>query len=131
MDNQLRDLKNSMKNTVLKEVTFEKKQMDIVRKRMQEENNLPIFQLLKSEKSGFELLQSLRSRGVKTYDLEEGALYTKLHELEQKQWLTSRWIDEEKRYVLSQKGLKQLAELEEKAPKKKWSLQELFGGGKL
>lgn len=120
-----------MKNTVLKELTFEKKQMDSIRKSYSENFRLSILQLLRKEKSGTELLQGLRARGITNYDQSEAVLYTDLHELEQKQLLLSRWIYEEKRYVLNRKGLKHLEELEESTNKKfSKRIQELWSGGR-
>ncbi|UAL45548.1 helix-turn-helix transcriptional regulator [Sutcliffiella horikoshii] len=131
MEEKLKNLRKSMKNTVLKELTFEKKQMDSIRKSYSENFRLSILQLLRKEKSGTELLQGLRARGITNYDQSEAVLYTDLHELEQKQLLLSRWIYEEKRYVLNRKGLKYLEELEESTNKKfSKRLQELWSGGR-
>jgi DNA-binding PadR family transcriptional regulator len=131
MDDKLKRLRKSMENTVLKELTFEKKQMDSIRKQFKENNRLSILQLLRKEKSGTELLSGLRARGITAFDQSEAALYTDLHELEQKQLLVSRWVEEEKRYVIGRKGLKQLEELEQSANGSfSKRLQELWSGGK-
>ncbi|WHY88758.1 PadR family transcriptional regulator [Neobacillus novalis] len=115
MENKLRNLKQSMKNSVFKELVFTEKHQEVINRRTKQENVLEAsLQLLSTEKTGIELVQLLRARNITRFEEQEGLIYTMLHQLEQDALLTSRWADQFKFYVLTQKGRKWLKKLEEK-----------------
>ncbi|MFJ5716849.1 PadR family transcriptional regulator [Neobacillus sp. NPDC093127] len=115
MENKLRNLKQSMKNSVFKELVFTDKHQEAINRRTKQENVLEAsLQLLSTEKTGIELVQLLRARNITRFEEQEGLIYTMLHQLEQDALLTSRWADQFKYYILTQKGRKWLKKLEEK-----------------
>ncbi|ETI66457.1 PadR family transcriptional regulator [Neobacillus vireti] len=113
MENKLRNLKQSMKNSVFKELVFTEKHQEAINRRTKQENVLEAsLQLLRTEKTGIELVQLLRARNITRFEEQEGLIYAMLHQLEQDALLTSRWDDQFKYYVLTQKGKKWLKKLE-------------------
>ncbi|CAG9621323.1 helix-turn-helix transcriptional regulator [Sutcliffiella rhizosphaerae] len=130
MEDKLKRLRKSMENTVMKELIFEKKQMDAIRKSIKNDYRLAILQLLRTEKSGAEVIKGLRARGITAFEDLEGMLFTSLHDLEQQHVLESYWVESEKRYKLARKGHKLLEELEGETRKSlSEKLQELWSGG--
>ena len=68
---------------------------------------LAVLQLLMNEKSGYELMQLLRGRGIQKFEGDEGSLYTLLHRLEQNRFIQSSWDHAgAKYYQLNDKGNK-------------------------
>ena len=60
-----------------------------------------------NEKSGYELMQLLRGRGIQKFEGDEGSLYTLLHRLEQNRFIQSSWDHAgAKYYQLNDKGNK-------------------------
>ena len=67
-----------------------------------------------NEKSGYELMQLLRGRGIQKFEGDEGSLYTLLHRLEQNRFIQSSWDHAgAKYYQLNDKGNKMLKGREE------------------
>ncbi|MFF2445836.1 PadR family transcriptional regulator [Neobacillus sp. NPDC058068] len=129
MDNKLRNLKQSMKNSIFKELVFTEKHQEAINRRTKQENVIEAsLQLLSTEKNGIELVQLLRARNIKRFEEQEGLIYTMLHQLEQDALLTSRWDDQFKYYVLTQKGRKWLKKLEEKRSTEMPLLKKLIEG---
>lgn len=129
MEDKLRNLKQSMKNSVFKDLAFSEKHQETIRRRTKQENVLEaILQLLATEKTGIELVQLLRARRITRFEEQEGMLYTMLHQLEQDSLLTSRWEEQAKYYVLTQKGRKWLKKLEEKTRTESPFLKKLIEG---
>ncbi|HBZ11186.1 MAG TPA: lineage-specific thermal regulator protein [Bacillus bacterium] len=94
-----------------------------------EEILIATLQLLNEKRTGFELLQMLESRNIKKFINQEGALYLLLHELEQKEWIASLWMDNHlKYYYLQDKGRKVLMKAEEKQQRHSPALKDLLGG---
>lgn len=119
MENRLKNLRKSMEESTFKEISFSEK----MRKEVHKQINLPvesddvitlaILQLLFHEKTGYELTGLLRSRGFKTFEENEGSLYTALHTLEQKRLIASCWNREgTKSYQIIDKGRKLLRKQE-------------------
>ncbi len=82
----------------------------INRPKKEEDILLAVLQLLMNEKTGYELMQLLRGRGIQTFEGNEGSLYTLLHRLEQNRFIQSSWDHEgAKYYRLNDKGNKMLA----------------------
>ncbi len=63
---------------------------------------------------GYGVARWIRDTTDGTLDIEEGALYTALHRMEKRRWLTSQWgVSENNRrakyYALTEEGRRQLA----------------------
>ncbi len=68
-----------------------------------------------NEKTGYELMQLLRGRGIQKFEGDEGSLYTLLHRLEQNRFIQSSWDHAgAKYYQLNDKGKQDAAEGREK-----------------
>lgn len=135
MDDRLKQLRKSLEKTTFKKLDFSPAHQHEVHKKieqLQNEDDVMIFsilQLLKEEKTGYELTQQLHARGNKKIENNEGQVYTLLHELEQSQTIEAHWSqDGNKYYQLSSKGIKKLLK-EEKAHRKKPSLHKQFVEG--
>ena len=60
-----------------------------------------------NEKTGYELMQLLRGRGIQKFEGDEGSLYTLLHRLERNRFIQSSWNHAgAKYYQLNDKGNK-------------------------
>ncbi|QDP41118.1 PadR family transcriptional regulator [Radiobacillus deserti] len=120
MDQRLKGLKKAMKHTVFQDLEFTEQHKQNVHQRLQnhEEDEhvmlVAILQLLVAEKTGFELAKQLRSRGITTFEDQEGFLYTHLHQLEQKGYIGACWDEDIKRYKISQDGTRLLNKLTDK-----------------
>ncbi|MCA0987250.1 PadR family transcriptional regulator [Guptibacillus algicola] len=119
MENRLKNLKKSMTNTSFRELEFtENHRLDVHKRIRQEEEDedailVAILQLLSEEKSGYDVAKQLRGRGIEKFEDNEGLLYTMLHTLEQKQYLSVRWIEESiKLYHITKKGKRVVEKLE-------------------
>ncbi|MDP5274878.1 PadR family transcriptional regulator [Chengkuizengella axinellae] len=130
MDKKLKNLRQSMKQTVFKEMSFSEKKKSAVKREIKQENVfLSILQLLIEEKTGVELLERLKARNIMKFDESEGFLYTTLHQLVQKGYLTYRWDEHTlKFYKLNNKGRKCLKKLESNQKSKTAVLKEILGG---
>ena len=60
-------------------------------------------------KDGYNISIQLFQKNERTFQKNEGQLYTLLHLLENKEILTSNWINKKKYYSLNSKGKKYLA----------------------
>lgn len=95
----------------------------------EEEVVFAIMNLLSQEKSGYELANSIRSRGIRNFEDNDGFLYSMLHRLENVGYLQSRWDETEiKYYLLTEKGRKILRKLEKKQARIRFVLNELYEG---
>ncbi|MFB1082526.1 PadR family transcriptional regulator [Jeotgalibacillus sp. JSM ZJ347] len=132
MEERLKRLRKSMEQTTFKELDFS----DQIRKKVhekiaqsserEEDILLAVMQLLAHEKTGYDLSQLLRGRGIQSFEGNEGALYTLLHRMEQDQLIRSGWDhDGAKYYLLNNKGKKILQKSEKSAGKKRFELKEL------
>jgi DNA-binding PadR family transcriptional regulator len=131
MEERLKRLKNSMNQSVFKDVIFSEEQRSTIIKKIQHKKNpeLDVLQLLQSKKTGFEISRALLSRGISNFANNEGMLYVLLHKLEAKELIVSEWIDTQKFYQLTSKGSKQLKKFEEKTRSLSSFLRELTEGG--
>ncbi|WP_100330130.1 PadR family transcriptional regulator [Bacillus xiapuensis] len=133
MEEQLKKLKKSQQRELFHELKFTEELRQSIHRAIQTEKDedilLAILQLLVQEKTGFELLNHLRGRGIKRFDENEGFLYTFLHSLEQKRYISSQWDKEQnKKYSLSSKGRKLLNKAETEANFKVTALEEVLKG---
>lgn len=136
MEERLKKLRRAMNKTTFKQVDFtEEMRHSILGKiNKQEESDedilLAVLQLASTRKTGFELTNQLRSRGISRFEEHEGFLYTMLHRLEQKGYLTTSWENESKvkYYCINNKGRKLLRKVEAKDPVKRFEFKELWEG---
>ncbi|PES31263.1 PadR family transcriptional regulator [Bacillus cereus] len=132
MEDQLKGLRKSMENTTFKHLSFFDQHRKRVREKInasnekEEDISLVILQLLSNEKTGYELSQLLRGRGIRKFEGNEGFLYTVLHRLEQNRFIQSSWDHAgAKYYQLNDKGRKMLRKAEKNATKVQFILKGL------
>jgi DNA-binding PadR family transcriptional regulator len=136
MDERLRNLRKSMKKTVFTGLNFTESHKEQVKRRIaslnvksEEEMIVAILHILSQEKTGFELTQSVRARGIQNFENHEGQLYMLLHRLEQKGYLQSQWKEsEEKYYRVTNKGTRALALVDKKSSSSRSILKEIWEG---
>ena len=89
MEDRLKGLRKSMEKTTFKQLNFSEQHRKQVYEKInkpyenEEDIFLAVLQLLIHEKTGYELVQLLRGRGIQKFEENEGFLYTLLHRLEQ------------------------------------------------
>ncbi|AIM33480.1 transcriptional regulator, PadR [Bacillus thuringiensis serovar kurstaki str. YBT-1520] len=132
MEDQLKGLRKSMENTTFKHLSFSDQHRKQVREKInasnekEEDISLAILQLLSNEKTGYELSQLLRGRGIRKFEGNEGFLYTVLHRLEQNRLIQSSWDHAgAKYYQLNDKGRKMLRKARKNATKVQFILKGL------
>ncbi|MBJ8117140.1 MULTISPECIES: PadR family transcriptional regulator [Bacillus] len=132
MEDRLKGLRKSMENTTFQHLSFSDQHRKRVREKInasnekEEDISLAILQLLSNEKTGYELSQLLRGRGIRKFEGNEGFLYTVLHRLEQNRFIQSSWDHEgAKYYQLNDKGRKMLRKAEKNATKAQFILKGL------
>jgi len=109
MDDKLKHLKQAMKNHTFKKVQFtEQHRMNVIKATHQKEITADmILPLLTDARTGYELVQLLHVKGTETIELNEGSIYTLLHQLEQQGLILAEWAqDGSKSHSLPQKGQK-------------------------
>ncbi|QBP41015.1 helix-turn-helix transcriptional regulator [Paenisporosarcina antarctica] len=137
MEERLKSLKKAMKSTTFKEINFTDEHREKAHKQIVQMQSIDliadIFPLLIEEKTGTEITQLLHMKGIKVIHLNEGIVYTTLHEAEQNGYLDAYWNEDgEKFYKLSKKGLKTLqkqSQLQKKQLSLKPLLQEVTTNG--
>lgn len=132
MEDRLKGMRKSMENTTFKHLSFSDQHRKRVREKInasnekEEDISLAILQLLSNEKTGYELSQLLRGRGIRKFEGNEGFLYTVLHRLEQNRFIQSSWDHAgAKYYQLNDKGRKMLRKAEKNATKVQFILKGL------
>ncbi|MFK4477953.1 PadR family transcriptional regulator [Bacillus sp. RC206] len=135
MEDRLKGLRKSMENTTFKHLSFSDQHRKRVREKInashekEEDISLAILQLLSNEKTGYELSQLLRGRGIRKFEGNEGFLYTVLHRLEQNRFIQSSWDHSgAKYYQLNDKGNKMLRKAEKDSTKARFILKGLVQG---
>ncbi|WP_404457944.1 PadR family transcriptional regulator [Oceanobacillus kapialis] len=134
MEERLKGLRKSMENTTFSQLHFTDQHRKNIYGKIKKNDEgkedimLAVLQILKQEKTGYEIMQLLRARGIQKYEGEEGFLYTMLHELEQDKCIISRWSKSgKKHYHIGGKGTKYLQRLENNSTHKGITLKELMG----
>ncbi len=124
-----------MNREVFAQLTFTEKHKKSIREKIKQETHseeeilLAMMQLLVQEKTGYELVSLLQSRGILNFKENEGSLYIILHRLELKGVLTSNWQEDgAKFYQLNQKGRKLLKKVEEQPLSNHISFKEILEG---
>ncbi|EEM06694.1 MULTISPECIES: PadR family transcriptional regulator [Bacillus] len=135
MEDRLKGLRKSMENTTFKHLSFSDQHRKQVHEKInksyenEEDIFLAVLQLLINEKTGYELAQLLRGRGIRKFEGNEGFLYTLLHRLEQNRFIQSSWDHSgAKYYQLNDKGRKILRKAEKNSAKARFILKELVQG---
>ncbi|KML30983.1 MULTISPECIES: PadR family transcriptional regulator [Priestia] len=135
MDKRLKNLRKTMNREVFAQLTFTEKHKKSIREKIKQETHneegilLAMMQLLVQEKTGYELVSLLQSRGILNFKENEGSLYIILHRLELKGVLTSSWQEDgAKFYQLNQKGRKLLKKVEEQPLSNHISFKEILEG---
>ncbi|MED3575336.1 PadR family transcriptional regulator [Cytobacillus praedii] len=139
MDNPFNNLKNVMKKTVFKDLTFSNERKDAVKKVIQGKQSqlnlhswkesiiIEILEILQLEqKHGYDISTLLFQKHEFCFQKNEGLLYTLLHLLENKEFLSSKWINEKKYYTLTTKGKKYAAAYKQESTKQLTSLKHLI-----
>ncbi|MGG0517560.1 PadR family transcriptional regulator [Priestia aryabhattai] len=133
MDKRLKNLRKTMNREVFAQLTFTEKHKKSIREKIKQETHseeeilLAMMQLLVQEKTGYELVSLLQSRGILNFKENEGSLYIILHRLELKGVLTSSWQEDgAKFYQLNQKGSKLLKKVEEQPLSNHISFKEIL-----
>ena len=139
MNDPFTNLKSSMKKSIFKDLSFSNERKDAVKEviRMSQsqsqshtwkiETIIAILESVQYEsKDGYSISIQLFQRNECTFQKNEGQLYTLLHLLENKEILTSNWINQKKYYSLSSKGKKYLATYKQDTSKLELSLKHLI-----
>ena len=133
MEDRLKGLRESMKNTTFKQLNFTEEHRLQVHKKIhqkfesEEEIYIAVLQLLHAEKTGYELTQLLHSRGIQKIDGNEGFLYILLHRLNQKGVIDSSLDSSgDKYYKINHKGSKLLRKAEKSSKRKEFIFKELL-----
>lgn len=118
--------KQAMKSQFQK-VQFTEKHREVVHKGIQEEfSDQVLLPMLQTMRSGYELTQLLYTKNKGVVHFNEGMIYAMLHRLEQQQHIVSEWHENEKRYVLSRKGIKLLTKLNKETHELPPSIEQLL-----
>jgi predicted transcriptional regulator len=135
MDKRLKNLRKTMNREVFSQLKFTEHHKKSIRERIKQEAHsdkeilVAIMQLLVQEKTGYQLVSLLQSRGILNFKENEGSLYVILHRLELKGVLTSSWQeDNSKFYQLNKKGRKLLKKVEEQPASNYLSFKEILEG---
>lgn len=109
--------KQAMKNQ-FKKMQFTETHKEAIRKGIHEElSDQVLLPMLQTMRSGYEITQLLYTKNKEKVNLNEGVIYASLHRLEQQQLIISEWYGNEKRYVLSRKGVQLLTKLNKETDK--------------
>lgn len=135
MEDRLKGLKKSMDTTTLSQLNFTEQHRKGIREKISKSNEceedilLAVMQLLVQEKTGYELVNFLRGRGIRKFEDNEGSLYALLHQLEQDGCLQSGWNESTiKYYQLNNKGRKLLRKIEKQSATKRFTWKGLVEG---
>lgn len=139
MNDPFTNLKSSMKKSIFKDYSFSHERKNAVKEsiRMKQsqsqlhsweiETILAILELVQHEsKDGYSISTLLFQKNERTFQKNEGQLYTLLHLLENKEILTSKWINEKKYYSLNSKGKRYLASYKQENSKQELSIKHLL-----
>lgn len=135
MDDPFINLKNAMKKTVFKDLSFSEERKNAVKERLREKQSnswevdtvIAVLESVQDEaKHGYDISTQLLQKNELIFQKNEGQLYTLLHLLENKGILQSDWLNDKKYYYLSSKGKKYLAKYERDNSIKQVSLKHLF-----
>ncbi|MDI2588593.1 PadR family transcriptional regulator [Psychrobacillus sp. NEAU-3TGS] len=131
MNDPLKNLKSSMEKSIFKDFSFSNERKNAVRETIRTnqqaqfhiETIIAILESVQYEsKDGYNISVQLFQKDERTFQKNEGQLYTLLHLLENKEILTSNWLNNKKYYSLNSKGKKYLATYKKDTDKQGLSL---------
>ncbi|AWD68203.1 PadR family transcriptional regulator [Priestia megaterium] len=135
MDKRLKNLRKTMNREVFAQLKFTESHKKSIREKIKQETHsdeeilIAMMQLLVQEKTGYELVSLLQSRGILNFKENEGSLYVILHRLELKGVLTSNWQEDgAKFYQLNKKGCRLLKKVEEQPLSNHISFKKILEG---
>ena len=135
MDKRLKNLRKTMDREVFAQLKFTENHKKSIQEKIRQETHsdeeilIAMMQLLVQEKTGYQLVSLLQSRGISNFKENEGSLYVILHRLELKGILTSSWQEDgAKFYQLNQKGRRLLKKVEEQPLSNHMSFKEILEG---
>ncbi|WP_313800228.1 PadR family transcriptional regulator [Cytobacillus sp.] len=139
MDNRFNNLKKAMKQTAFNDLTFSSERKDAVKEAIKgkqsqlnlhswkESTIIAVLETVQREsKHGYAISTLLFQKNEFCFQNNEGQLYTLLHLLENKEILSSKWINEKKYYSLTTRGKKYVAAYKQGSTKKLLSLKHLM-----
>jgi len=107
--------------------------MKVSRELLKGSTNLLVLSLLEEENMyGYQMIKKLSEKSKNIFDFQEGTLYPILHNLEEKNYITSYWdetgVKKRKYYSITKEGKKHL-----KAKKEEWNtfstgVNQVIGG---
>ncbi len=131
MNDPFNNLKSSMEKSIFKDFSFSNERKNAVREAIRTnqqsqfhtETIIAILESVQHEsKDGYNISVQLFQKNERAFQKNEGQLYTLLHLLENKEMLTSNWINNKKYYSLNSKGKKYLATYKQDTTKQGLSL---------
>ncbi|MFC7684941.1 PadR family transcriptional regulator [Ureibacillus sp. GCM10028918] len=131
MNDPFKNLKSSMEKSIFKDFSFSNERKNAVREAIRTnqqsqfhtETIIAILESVQHEsKDGYNISVQLFQKNERAFQKNEGQLYTLLHLLENKEMLTSNWINNKKYYSLNSKGKKYLATYKQDTTKQGLSL---------
>ncbi|MES9745018.1 PadR family transcriptional regulator [Priestia megaterium] len=133
MDKRLKNLRKTMDREMFAQLKFTENHKKSIQEKIRQETHsdeeilIAMMQLLVQEKTGYQLVGLLQSRGILNFKENEGSLYVILHRLELKGVLTSSWQEDgAKFYQLNKKGRKLLKKVEEQPLSNHISFKEIL-----
>lgn len=139
MNDPFTNLKSSMKKSIFKDFSFSNERKNAVKESIRMRQSQSQFHFWKIEtiiailesvqhesKDGYNISTQLFQKNERTFQKNEGQLYSLLHLLENKEILTSKWINKKKYYSLNSKGEKYLATYKQDKSKQELSLKHLL-----
>ena len=139
MNDPFTNMKSSMKKSIFKDFSFSNERKNAVKESIRMRQSQSQFQSWKIEtiiailesvqhesKDGYNISTQLFQKNERTFQKNEGQLYSLLHLLENKEILTSKWINKKKYYSLNSNGEKYLATYKQDKSKQELSLKHLL-----
>ncbi|WP_338472976.1 PadR family transcriptional regulator [Niallia sp. XMNu-256] len=139
MKDPLTNLKSSMKRSMFKDLSFSNERKNAVKEAIRISQSQSPFYSWKIEtiiavlesiqhesKDGYNISIQLLQKNERTFQKNEGQLYTLLHLLEKEEILTANWINNKRYYSLNSKGKKYLATYKLDHLKQSLSLKHLI-----
>jgi DNA-binding PadR family transcriptional regulator len=138
MNDPFMNLKSSMKKSIFKDLSFSNERKNAVQEAIRTnqqsqfhnlniETIIAILESVQHEpKDGYNISIQLFQKNERTFQKNEGQLYTLLHLLENNEILTSNWLNKKKYYSLNSKGKKYLATYKQDTSKQELSLKHLI-----
>ena len=107
--------------------------MKVGRELLKGSTNLLVLSLLEEENMyGYQMIKKLTEKSNNVFELQEGTLYPILHNLEEKNYITSYWdetgVKKRKYYSITKEGKKQLKEKKQEWDTFSTGVNQVIGG---